>query len=76
MNRFFELDLLTWRGALFFDMFRDDIRSFDDDLVFIRESLENFAFERNLFFTFNTKLILACDDADNVSCMYFHFFHR
>jgi hypothetical protein len=62
-------------------MFCDDIDTFDDELLILWESPEYFCLDRSSFFNavfigLDTEAILPRDDADSVSGMDFHFFHR
>lgn len=81
MNRFFKLDLLTRSVALFFHMFGDHIHTFHDEFVILGESTEYFCLNRSSFFDtifigLDFETIFSRDDADSVSGMYFHFFHK
>lgn len=81
MNRFFKLNLLTWSCPLFLDMFCDNVHAFDDELVILWKSTDDFTLDRSSFFKaifigLDTEAILPRYDTDSVSGMDFHFFHN
>lgn len=81
MNRFFELDLLTWSCSLLLDVLRDDINAFDHKSVFFWKRAEDFCLYRDflldtVFIFLNAVTVFTSNDADDISGMYFHFLHR
>jgi hypothetical protein len=62
-------------------MFCDNVHTFDDELIILWKSTDDFTLDRSSFFNaifigLDTEAILPRYDTDSVSGMDFHFFHN